>query len=75
MGWYNPPSTGGVVTSWSADGTGLTPSTPTTGAVVLGGTLGIGYGGTNGTATPTSGAVAYGTGTAYGFTAAGTAGQ
>jgi hypothetical protein len=43
--------------------------------VVLGGTLGIGYGGTNGTATPTAGAVAYGTGTAYGFTTAGTAGQ
>ena len=75
MGWYNPPSTGGVVTSWSADGTGLTPSTPTTGAVVLGGILNIASGGTNGSATPTAGAVAYGTGTAYGFTAAGTAGQ
>lgn len=39
------------------------------------GTLPIANGGTNGTASPVSGAVAYGTGTAYGFTAAGTAGQ
>lgn len=39
------------------------------------GTLPIANGGTNGTASPISGAVAYGTGTAYGFTAAGTAGQ
>lgn len=39
------------------------------------GTLPIANGGTNATATPTSGAVAYGTGTAYAFTAAGTSGQ
>jgi len=39
------------------------------------GQVAIGNGGTNGTATPTAGAVAYGTGTAYGFTAAGTSGQ
>ena len=39
------------------------------------GTLPIANGGTNGTTTPTAGAVPYGTGTAYGFTAAGTAGQ
>jgi len=39
------------------------------------GVLPIANGGTNGSATPTAGAVAYGTGTAYGFTAAGTAGQ
>ena len=39
------------------------------------GVLPIANGGTNGTATPTAGAVPYGTGTAYGFTAAGTAGQ
>ena len=39
------------------------------------GTLPIANGGTNGTAIPTAGAVPYGTGTAYGFTAAGTAGQ
>jgi len=39
------------------------------------GTLPVANGGTNGTATPTSGAVAYGTGTAYAFTSAGTSGQ
>jgi hypothetical protein len=39
------------------------------------GTLPIANGGTNGTATPTAGTVAYGTGTAYAFSAAGTSGQ
>jgi hypothetical protein len=63
------------VLSWSGGSTGLTPATATTGAVTLGGRLAIGYGGTNSTSTPTAGAVPYGTGTAYAFTAAGTAGQ
>ena len=39
------------------------------------GTLAIARGGTNGSATPTAGGAAYGTGTAYAFTAAGTSGQ
>lgn len=39
------------------------------------GTVAVAEGGTNGAATPTAGAVAYGTGTAYAFTSAGTAGQ
>jgi hypothetical protein len=39
------------------------------------GTLPIANGGTNGTSTPTAGAVPYGTGTAYAFTSAGTAGE
>ena len=39
------------------------------------GILPIANGGTNTTATPTAGAIAYGTGTAYAFTAAGTSGQ
>ena len=39
------------------------------------GTLPVANGGTNGTAAPTAGGAAYGTGTAYAFTAAGTAGQ
>jgi trimeric autotransporter adhesin len=39
------------------------------------GTLPVANGGTNATTAPTSGAVAYGTGTAYGFSAAGTSGQ
>jgi hypothetical protein len=63
------------VLSFSGGTTGLTPATATTGAVVLAGTLGIANGGTNATATPTAGAVPYGTGTAYAFTLAGTAGQ
>tara|TARA_R110000868_G_scaffold2008_2_gene15825 strand:+ start:1819 stop:3447 length:1629 start_codon:yes stop_codon:yes gene_type:complete len=63
------------VLSWSGGTTGLTPATATTGAVTLAGTLAIANGGTNGTDTPTAGAVAYGTGTAYGFTAVGTPGQ
>ena len=63
------------VLSWSGGTTGLTPSTATTGAVTLAGTLAIANGGTNGTATPTAYGVAYGTGTAYAFTAAGTTGQ
>ena len=63
------------VLSFTGGTTGLTPATATTGNVTLAGTLVIANGGTNGSATPTAGAVAYGTGTAYGFTAAGTAGQ
>lgn len=63
------------VTSFSGSSTGLTPATPTTGAITLGGTLATGYGGTGGVAAPTAGAVAFGTGTAYAFTAAGTTGQ
>ena len=42
---------------------------------VTSGTLAVAQGGTNGSAAPTAGAVAYGTGTAYAFTSAGTAGQ
>jgi hypothetical protein len=44
-------------------------------ASIITGVLAIASGGTNGTAAPVAGAVPYGTGTAYGFTAAGTAGQ
>tara|TARA_R110000868_G_scaffold20415_1_gene86409 strand:+ start:657 stop:2279 length:1623 start_codon:yes stop_codon:yes gene_type:complete len=44
-------------------------------AIALTGIVPIANGGTNSTATPTAGAVPYGTGTAYGFTAAGTSGQ
>jgi hypothetical protein len=39
------------------------------------GTLPIANGGTNGTAVPTAGGIAYGSGTAYAFTSAGTSGQ
>ena len=61
-------------------GTGLTAFTSggavyasSTSALATG-TLPIASGGTNGTSAPTAGAVPYGTGTAYAFTAAGTAG-
>jgi hypothetical protein len=63
------------VLSFSAGTTGLTPATATAGAVTLAGKLVIANGGTNATVTPTAGAIAYGTGTAYAFTAAGTTGQ
>jgi hypothetical protein len=63
------------VLSWSGGTTGLTPAIDTTGNVTLGGTLAIASGGTNGSATPTAYGVAYGNGTAYAFTAAGTTGQ
>jgi len=133
------PAPAGGVTTFSAGTTGLTPSTGTTGAITLAGTLAltnggsgqttaqsamnafagavtsgsylrgngtnvvmntiqvadvptlnqnttgtaanvtgivaIANGGTNSTATATAGGAAYGTGTAYAFTAAGTAGQ
>ena len=71
---------GGTVTSVDASGgtTGMTfTGGPITGSgtLTLGGTLAIANGGTNGTATPAAGAVAYGTGTAYAFSAAGSASQ
>jgi hypothetical protein len=68
-------STADGVTTISFGTTGLTPSTATSGAVTVAGTLATANGGTNSTATPTAGAVAYGTGTAYAFTTAGSAGQ
>lgn len=63
------------VSSISFGTTGLTPNTATTGAVTVAGTLAVANGGTNASATPTAGAVAYGTGTAYAFTSAGSSGQ
>ena len=57
-------------------GTGLTGGPITSsGTISLVTPVAIANGGTNSTATPTSGAVAYGNGTSYLFTAAGTAGQ
>ena len=41
----------------------------------ISGVVAIANGGTNGTAVPTAGAIAYGSGTAYAFSAAGTTGQ
>ena len=57
-------------------GVGAAPSWGKIGLTThVSGTLPIANGGTNGTATPAAGAVSYGTGTAFGFTAAGTSGQ
>jgi hypothetical protein len=78
-------SVGGTGT---VNGITLTGTVTTSGSLTLGGTLSgvslttqvtgtlpIANGGTNATATPTAGTVAYGTGTAYAFTSAGTTGQ
>jgi hypothetical protein len=66
-------ATGNVLLS---GGVGVAPSYGKVGLTThVSGTLPIANGGTNATATPTAGAIAYGTGTAYAFTAAGTAGQ
>ena len=53
------------VNSFSAGTTGFTPSVPTAGAVVLGGTLNIAHGGTGLTATPTNGQLLIGNGAGY----------
>jgi len=54
---YNSSVTGTGVTSFSAGTTGLTPSTGTTGAVTLGGTLAVANGGTGVTSSTGSGSV------------------
>jgi len=71
--WTAAPATG--VTSFQTSLSGLTPSTGTTGAVTLAGTLGYASGGTGSTAAPTAGAIAYGNGTAILLSSAGTVGQ
>jgi hypothetical protein len=63
------------VLSFAGGTTGLTPAAATTGAVTLAGKLVIANGGTNSTAIPTAGAIAYGSGSAYAFTSAGSSGQ
>lgn len=57
-------------------GSGISVSQSVAGSTVsLSAPVSIANGGTNGTATPTAGAIAYGTGTAYAFSLAGTSGQ
>jgi len=70
----------GSVTSVAVSGgtTGLTTSggpVTTSGTITIAGTLATANGGTGGTATPTAGTIPYGTGTALGYSAAGTSGQ
>lgn len=63
------------VTSFSAGATGLTPSSPTSGNVVLSGILNVANGGTGSSSVPVAGSVIYGNGTNYQSTLAGTQGQ
>lgn len=72
----NTPVISGGATVVTTTGTQtLTNKTIAFGSNTFTGTLPVANGGTNATATPTAGAVAYGTGTAYAFTSAGTSGQ
>ncbi len=57
------------------NGSGFTAGAIALNTSEVSGTLPIANGGTNSTASPTAGSIAYGSGTAYAFTAAGTAGQ
>jgi hypothetical protein len=56
--WGSVPSTG-AVTSFQTSLSGLTPSTATTGAVTLAGTLGVGSGGTGTSTAFTTGSVVF----------------
>jgi hypothetical protein len=66
---------GVAVTTFSGGTTGLTPSSPTSGAIVLAGTLALANGGTNASLTAVNGGSVYSTATGFGITAAGTTGQ
>jgi len=73
--YFSSLSTSTAVNSISFGSTGLTPSTASTGAVTVAGTLIVGNGGT-GLTTATANGIVYGNGTsAFGVTAAGTTGQ
>ena len=64
-----------TLTSSIFAGSGSTTNAIDLATAEVAGTLSIARGGTNSTSTPTNGGIAYGTGTAYAFTSAGTSGQ
>lgn len=81
---FRNATTGGFsLTLKTSGGTGIVVASGNTAILYCDGTnvlnaivgINIAAGGTNGTATPTAGAIAYGTGTAYAFSSAGTTGQ
>lgn len=65
----------GVVNTFSGGTTGLSPNSPTSGAITLGGILNVAYGGTGTSNTPTAGTVVYGNGSIYALTSVGVSGQ
>jgi hypothetical protein len=69
---FNPST--GILASTGFSGSGASITAINT-ANISTGTLVVARGGTAGSATPTAGAIAFGDGTAYAFTAVGTAGQ
>lgn len=69
---FNPST--GTLASTIFSGSGASLTSLNAGNISTG-TLAVARGGTNGSATPTAGALAYGTGSAYAFTSAGTSGQ
>jgi hypothetical protein len=71
FGTLAPAGGGTGLTTFTSGGAVYANSTNT----LTTGTLPIAGGGTNSTSTPTAGTVAYGTGTAFDFTAAGSSGQ
>jgi hypothetical protein len=73
---YAPTTLGTVaVTTFSAGTTGFTPSSATSGDIVLAGLLGLSNGGTNANLTGIAGAPIYSTATAFAVGTAGTSGQ
>ena len=72
---FNAITVTGLTGYMYANGSSQVTASTTIPTSALSGQVAIANGGTNGTATPTAGAVAYGTGTAYAFTAAGTSNQ
>ena len=69
---FNPST--GILASTGFSGSGASITAINT-ANISTGTLAVARGGTAGSATPTAGAIAFGDGSAYAFTAVGTAGQ